>query len=61
MSILDQGAARDPLRINSGEGGEQLMGGHMMSPGQEHMRQQQHGHTGAQETGEMRQDNRSVS
>ena len=48
------GEGRDPLRINSGEGAEMnAMGGtgHMMSPGQEHMRQA--GHHGQE--GDMRQ------
>ena len=61
----EAGAGRDPLRINSGEAGAgaelgQMGGagaGHMMSPGQEHMRHGQHG----QDTqGDMRQDNRYI-
>ena len=56
-----EAGVRDPLRINSGEAGTDMgqmggNGGHMMSPGQEHMRQT-HGHTG-QDQGDMRQDTR---
>ena len=50
-------AGRDPLRINSGEAPDMnaMSGnGHMMSPGQEHMRQAGHGGHGGQE-GDMRQ------
>ena len=53
------GEGRDPLRINSGEAAEMnAMGGngHMMSPGQEHMRQA--GHTGHGQEGDMRQESR---
>ena len=58
----EAGAGRDPLRINSGETGPGDMAGagqgmvtsHMMSPGQEHLRQQTQ-HTGHQETGQATQ------
>ena len=53
-------AVRDPLRINSGEGAEMnaMSGGngHMMSPGQEHMRHG--GHGGQEGQGDMRQESR---